>query len=879
MHRHSVSRFPRHLGSLALVVIAFIASLGWTSVSLAQTAEVKDFDVPAQPLESALRQVAESQRLQILYDPAQVKGVVTRGVKGRYSASQAIAKLVEGTGFVSVSNGKDAVAIKPKGEERKDGVPGGASNAGPMIAVQGDSQSAGSDSTLGIHKAEKITITGTNIPGVAPSSPVIIIDQAAIERSGYQSTGDLIRSLPQSFGGGYNFAAGASGFSTQANPSGASSPNLRGLGSESTLTLVNGRRLAYSDLVSTVDVSLIPLAAVERVEVLTDGASAIYGSDAVAGVVNFILKKDYDGVQAQATYGDSSKGDGTLQKYGVVAGKRWDAGGAVISYEHSRQDPIFASDRSFVSPDISKTTLQSKANGDSLFGSAHQYIGSSLNLFAQGLYTKRSRDSVVDSNPFLAGLVSYSKADVEQYGASAGASLDLSSDWTFSFTGDHGKNLTDGTADNLLNGSRLILLDQIFHTGLSQVELAGNGPLFRVGSRAVNLAVGASYRKETLYTKQSAGATVFGEVTADRHVDGIYGELNVPLAGFSSDRYGLESLSLLLAGRYDKYSDFGSNTIPKIGFKYTPIPSFQVKGSWGKSFRASSLLQEFLPQTANLGSSPDPSSASGSSVVLTRGGGNRGLQPEKSTAKTLNFVFTDPSLQGANLDFTLYQISYNNRVVTPVTSNSPLTDPFATPFIQRNPSVAQLANVLAVSQFVNFSGQPYDPSRVVAIIDNRYTNALSQEAKGADLLVKYRLLSAMGAVDLSFNAAYIDLKQKLTDLSPNQQLSGSVFNPPRFRVRIGGSWLKAGWTSSVFVNYVGSSSTTTTSGSESVGSWTTADMQIGYDFEKGRWLQGAKILFSVQNLFNRSGLPGIHYDSTNASAVGRFMSVQLVKSW
>src|SRR5690606_31931103 len=127
-------------------------------------------------------------------------------------------------------------------------------------------------------------------------------DRQDIERSGYATTQDLVRSLPQNLStvSDTTFGAANGGIDTGYGGSGV---NLRGLGSESTLVLVNGRRLAAAGRGDFVDVSLIPLSAVERVEILTDGASAIYGSDAVGGVVNLILRKNFEGAETRLRYG------------------------------------------------------------------------------------------------------------------------------------------------------------------------------------------------------------------------------------------------------------------------------------------------------------------------------------------------------------------------------------------------------------------------------------------------------------------------------------------------------------------------------------------------------------------------------------------------
>ncbi len=197
MHRHSVSRFARRLGVVALAFVTFVAALCWAPAVFAQAVEKRDFDVAAQPLDSALRQVAESQHLQILYDPTQVKGVVTQGVKGRYTAREAVAKLLEGTQLVPVHNGNDAIAIRPKREDGKAGAAGGSSQ-NPTLLAQAQSPSAGA-SEEGVvsrisgkaEKTEKIEVTGSRLKRVELESaqPTKVITREEIQRSGQTSFG------------------------------------------------------------------------------------------------------------------------------------------------------------------------------------------------------------------------------------------------------------------------------------------------------------------------------------------------------------------------------------------------------------------------------------------------------------------------------------------------------------------------------------------------------------------------------------------------------------------------------------------------------------------------------------------------------------------
>ena len=163
-------------------------------------------------------------------------------------------------------------------------------------------------------------MTGTNIPRVQAETalPVQVITRESLEREGIQTAAQFIDRLAVNSTTGGIQISGAEGNVG----AGVSQASLRGLGYQRTLVLLNGRRTAVSASLSpgAVDLNTIPLAAIERIEVLTDGASAIYGSDAIAGVINFILRKDYQGAEATAYYSSPEHTGGWKQQYSASAG-------------------------------------------------------------------------------------------------------------------------------------------------------------------------------------------------------------------------------------------------------------------------------------------------------------------------------------------------------------------------------------------------------------------------------------------------------------------------------------------------------------------------------------------------------------------------------
>ena len=196
---------------------------------------------------------------------------------------------------------------------------------------------------------QRVEVTGSNIRRVQSetAAPVQTLTREDIDRSGKTSVAELLQTLsvdnqgsvPTTFGNG--FASGASGIS------------LRGLGTASTLVLVNGRRVAPYGLADDgqkvfTDLNMIPLEAVEKVEILKDGGSAIYGSDAIAGVVNIILKKDFKGVVLKASYGRSSYGDGIEKRGAITAGFGdidKDKYNILLNFEIAKKGEIYNRDR------------------------------------------------------------------------------------------------------------------------------------------------------------------------------------------------------------------------------------------------------------------------------------------------------------------------------------------------------------------------------------------------------------------------------------------------------------------------------------------------------------------------------------------------------
>ena len=190
-----------------------------------------------------------------------------------------------------------------------------------------------------------VTVTGTRIRRVdeETASPVFVLDQTAIASSGVSTLGDLVQRVPAISGAATNPQVNNGG------GTGESNVELRGLGAQRTLVLLNGRRIGIvgNTTTSAVDINMIPINAVERVEVLKEGAGAVYGSDAIAGVVNFITRKDVNGAEASIEYGETSHSDGQRKTAGLLFGTSTDKLSIMLAANYNQQDEVSANDRDF----------------------------------------------------------------------------------------------------------------------------------------------------------------------------------------------------------------------------------------------------------------------------------------------------------------------------------------------------------------------------------------------------------------------------------------------------------------------------------------------------------------------------------------------------
>ena len=621
---------------------------------------------------------------------------------------------------------------------------------------------------------EKQEVTGTRIKrsDMEGALPVTIISREQIELSGENSAADLIRNLTFNSTGSFRPQSGSSA-------QGVSTVSLRGLGSSRTLVLIDGRRLPRSPATgSSQDLNTIPLGAIERIEILSDGASAIYGSDAIGGVINIITRSDYQGFEMMLGGAEVSipANGGEREEGSILFGASSDTSSVIAGISWNSREIIFARDlpwneRGGSVYGNSFTTLDADGNdnfnwrtlGDCDFpGTGFYVLGQrcayDYNLEAadeassgnKSLYVKAKHEinetwklwvnssfsqtksfgryaPVPDSSYFSTPLTADSPNNPTNpnsplYNPDLGLAPQQVNWWhrfdalgnrdttttnemldlTFGVTGTFGnteveagvRNTKNRTAtvgrnyllrsaaqiaiengsynlgdpynapDDVLNSMRVT----IFRDGkYDQSEIFGSVAfdVFELPSGFVSAYVGAEYRKDKyadVYDPLSEAGQVGGSAgnTAggNRDITSAYFEVLVPL---------LEDLEMNVAGRFDDYSDFGSNFSPKVSFRYQPLSEFTIRASYGEGFRAPTLDILTQKPTFSATSVRDEQSclnqgqpANCSLQINDTIQANPELQAEDSKQYSLGIAY-EP-LDWLNLTLDYYNIEIDNRI-------------------------------------------------------------------------------------------------------------------------------------------------------------------------------------------------------------------------
>lgn len=337
--------------------VASALSLGFAS-SLFADIDNLDLNLKSQKVSEALVALGKQAGVQIMVEHNVSNEIELAKVQGVYSLSEALKAMLKGSGLIYEFVSDDLVIVKD----------------GAQVDEANEEQK----------EVEEVVVTGSRIRGVNPIAPVIVIDRDEIERRGAFTAEEIVRTLPQNFASTNSTSTlsnsgtreHSGGFSDY-DAAGLSAANLRGMGEGATLILINGRRTAGTPLNQGqfVNLSTIPAHDIERVEVVTQGMSALYGADAAAGVINIILKKNRtEGGSTTVRYETSANGRDriSLTQTGTVG---WSSGNATVSLGYTQTDPIDAQKAGSITNDL-RSRGGTDHRSSSLFGaSVSPFIG------------------------------------------------------------------------------------------------------------------------------------------------------------------------------------------------------------------------------------------------------------------------------------------------------------------------------------------------------------------------------------------------------------------------------------------------------------------------------------------------------------------------
>ena len=896
---------------IATAVCISLASVA--SAAAAETASRHPTQIPAQELGAALHRLAQERQLYFIFAAQDVSQLRTHGAIGSFTTDEALKQLLNGTGLTYRYIDERTVSIVPVAVNAVKDQPGNIQQAGMQpISARTDgvavrvrtAQADTSTTTASIEEAsaseepasriqlEEVIVTGSHIRGVQNlSAPVIAFERKDIEASGASTTQEFVRNLTQNLNSvsdmTFDNVNGGMGVTESYGGSGL---NLRGLGGDATLVLINGRRLAASGNGSFVDISLVPLAAIERVEILTDGASAIYGSDAVGGVVNLILRKDFSGAETTMRYGTVTSGDHTEKQAAQVLGGAWKSGHAMLNYEYFRRTELNSADRAAFSAQPDQYESAVLIPGQQRHGAIvtiSQQLGSSLQL---------SGDLFYGSRESLSGFMFLSApyevlTQGRQRGATLALNADVGRDWQVRFSG-----LTDETDSDMEQGlrSQPAMFTEGNNSKLRSFDLAADGTLFNLPGGSLRLAVGSQHRSESL---DGTASVYTGAI--ERDVEAVYAEASVPLVGSSNRVKGIESLNLSIAGRYEEYSDFGSTLNPKMGISWEPIRGLNVRSTWGTSFKAPLLLQvnpnrEYVYVTLG-----QYRIESGPANVIMLSGSGVNLKPEESTNWTVGFDLSPPSAPWS-VTATYFDIDYKERIRTPFYSGydtqNVLLDPAFSVVYDRNPASGYLAQLMSHPNAICFTAEfslcPMPAvEEIDAVLDSRYRNLAGVRQKGLDFSIKYDIARANSNWRVELSGTHLlDSVERLVPAAQPVSALNDVWRPVDTRLR-GALYFEHGPISAAgFISYVDSYPDRREAISPDlrrtrVASWTTVDATLQMKMGAvAAWLGKSTLSLAASNLLDRdppyaANTSGFTFDGVNANARGRFVSLQINVSW
>ena len=747
----------------------------------------------------------------------------------------------------------------------------------------------------GTVQQDTVVVTGTRTSTKASQSltPIDVISGAQLQSTGQSNLRDALVKLSPSIT--RETYAGDTAQLTDAL-------SLHGLTPDHVLVLVNGKRRHTTANIALdgglnegstgVDIDMIPVALIDHIEILRDGASAQYGSDAIAGVINIILKSASHGGSLQTTSGQTYDGDGFRNGESANIGLNLgDHGFLDLAAEYDRQNHTVRT-----GPDDYFGTFQpghgyyNPIEGDpastreSVGFNAGYYLGDDVELYGFGTYAHRNAEAYQNYRPptvlpqvYPNGFVPTETVNENDYSVTAGAKGQNLFGWSWDLSTTYGG---DNEGIGMVNSANTALYaadgftPTSFHLAtVSNTQLTNNLDFSRAFQlpllpAPVNVSFGLEQRRETYsvgagdeYSYLLGGAQALpglAPVSASdnsRNVLGTYIDLSTHLT---------QKWTVDLAGRFEHYSDVGDTTNGKISTRYDFTPQIAVRGSVSTGFRAPSLAEEYY---SNVNESP--ASVSGLLAANSAAAkliGAQPLKPEESTNYNIGLVLTP--VKNLNVTIDAYQIDIRNRIVEGGTASG----------------AAAIAAMEAAGLSV--------PSSVAAsaVSASYFTNGASTRTRGLDLSGTWHTaFGAYGQVDwdlgVNLNTTSVTHVANGTNGQPElnaQQIAWLTTATPKNKIIIGGTWHLDKWgvslhetrfgsTSSEETYIVGANAFSTTQfiHFENAARYVT-DLEVRYDVTKRFQIAvGANNLFNVypSKLPYQAQLEGAQYDAF-ASTIG-----------
>jgi iron complex outermembrane receptor protein len=663
---------------------------------------------------------------------------------------------------------------------------------------------------------------------------------------------------------------------------------LHGQGPDETLVLLNGEREHASALVNlngsvgrgsaAFDFNTLPVAAIDHIEILRDGASSLYGSDAVAGVVNVILRKADHGGGASVTTGEYVTsfdghvgGDRNISDGRTITIDAWQGfklgsdGFLTVTGEYRDQDPTNRSDKDprfpalgvdsrFGDPQADQGTVYVNAGKPLAQGWEAEFWGGGQVRHTQSAATFRAPNDLAKNiasvypNGFLPQLSSIS----DDFTVGAGLKGDDLLGWHSHFSIDYGWNKLSYETVNTINVSLGPTSPHAFYAGdMTYGQLVGNADFnrdFNVGwAGPLNVAFGLEARDETYSigagepgsydrgayqngtTAAGVGAQGFPGFQPQNQVDVNRSNVGLYLA---LEAQPIQRLKLSGAVREEHYSDFGDNTSGKVAFRYELTPALAFRGSAESGFRAPALQQEYFTSTSSLfinvagqGTVQYDTGTFPATSATAKSLGAKPLQPETSQNYSAGFVF---HAKGLEVTVDGYEIDVANRIVLSETLTGSSTAAVGT-------------NARTIFDLLS----PYGASAARFFI-----NGVDTQTRGVDVVATYRFApQPWGRLNITASGNANDLEVTKTPATPASVLPvpTSLFarqntyrlerETPKYKLGLQGDWSLASWSATARATFYGDvlAPGTASDGSLDVhtGAQTLVDLEARYAFAHG----------------------------------------------